>query len=221
MAGLLTACSVKGSLNLDGNGTGTMDMSFTLAPFFGDFFFDLVDEDMLLADTNKGLDENRGITSHSVVKEKYRYSGKIAFDDFEKMVALENGEEQTIFVIDKRGSETTLRITFTRENWEQMSVLVPIFSDPTVSMLGPSGSIGLTEEEYREMVIYPFEGYASSLEEAEKALDGSTLVFTVTVPGSIVSQVGGEISGRTVTYRVPIIRMLMLDKPLSYSVTYK
>ena len=215
------SCSVSGDLTLDEQGAGTMDMDFTMVPFFGDFLFDIVDEDLLLADTNLGLEKNKGIIAHSIVKDDYSYSGSISFNDFEEVVALEDGEEQTIFVMDTRGSETTLRITFTRDNWEQMSVLVPVFSDPTVAMLGPSGSIGLTEEEYREMVLYPFEGYASSSEAAERALDTSSLVFKVNVPGSIVSQRGGEISGNSVTYRIPLIRMLMLDEELTYSVTYR
>ncbi|MBN2627506.1 MAG: hypothetical protein JXA95_12635 [Spirochaetales bacterium] len=217
----LFSCSVKGSLNLEADGAGSMDMSFTLAPYFGDFFNDLADADQLVAETDKSMKENPAVTSHTIdSSEKYRYSGTFTFDDFEKMMAPKEGEEQTVFVMEKRGNETTLRITFTRENWEQMSVLVPIFSDPTIAMLGPSGSIGLTEEEYREMVIYPFEGYASSLEEAQKGLDDSSLVFTVTLPGTIISQKGGTVSGRTVTYRIPLIRMLMLDQSLTYSVTY-
>ncbi len=217
----LFSCSVKGGLTLDSQGAGTMDMDFTLLPFFGDFFFDLVDEDLLLADTDRGLAENKGITDHTLSREDYRYSGKISFSNFEDVVAGEDGEEQTIFTMETVGGQTTLRITFTRDNWDQMSVLVPVFSDPTVAMLGPSGSIGLSEEEYREMVIYPFEGYASSTEEASRALDSSSLVFTVNVPGPIIGQQGGEVSGRSVTFRIPLIRMLMLDEELSYSVTYR
>jgi hypothetical protein len=220
-ASLLMSCSVKGNLTLDKNSSGTMNMEFNLAPFFGEFFYDLIDEEILLDETGKGLEENKGISSHTIEKDGYNYRGTIRFDSFEKMVNDDEAqEEQTIFTITEDRGITTLEIVFNRENWDQMSVLVPIFSDPTIAMLGPSGSIGLTEDEYREMVIYPFEGYARSTEEANKALDSSYLVFTVNVPNRVISQKGGEVSGKSVIYRIPLIRMLMLDEELSYSVTY-
>lgn len=221
-APLFFSCSVRGSLNLNSDSSGTMEMEFKLAPFFGRFFNDLVDEDILLAETAKGLEENGGVSSHSIEKEDFHYRGQITFDRFEAMVNDKNQmEEQTIFSLTQKGEETTLNILFNRENWEQMSVLVPIFSDPTIAMLGPSGSIGLTESEYREMVLYPFEGYADSLTAADKALTDSEMVFTVHVPNRVISQQGGNIRGNSVEFRIPLIRMLMLDQELTYSVTYR
>ncbi len=62
----LLSCSVKGSLNLEADGAGSMDMSFTLAPYFGDFFNDLADADQLVAETDKSMKENPAVTSHTI-----------------------------------------------------------------------------------------------------------------------------------------------------------
>ncbi|MDC7220966.1 MAG: hypothetical protein PQJ59_13610 [Spirochaetales bacterium] len=220
-AGLFFSCSVKGNLTLDERGAGDLSMDFVLVPFFGDFFTDLIDTDILLDETRLGFEANSAITNHSLVQEDYRYGGTLSFDDFDALTAIDNGEEQTLFVRESSGGITTLTITFTRENWDELSVLVPALSDPTIAMMGPDGSMGLTEEEYREMVIYPFEGYAPSTEEAVKALDASFLEFTVNLPGPVTAQKGGTLKGNSVTYRIPLIRMLMLDEELSYSVSYK
>jgi hypothetical protein len=39
--------------------------------------------------------------------------------------------------------------------------------------------------------------------------------------GEIVSQTGGVVSNGTVVFRIPLLRLLVLDKPLDYSVTFK
>lgn len=215
------SCSVKGSLDLDTQGAGTMKMDFTLAPFYGDFFEEQFDADLLIEETKDDLAKNLAIKSYSASREGNLYSGEISFNKFEDVISQNPQEKQTIFTMIQNGDESTLNIVFNRDNWNQMSSLVPLFSNPTIAMLGPSGSVGLTQEEYREMVLYPFEGYATSTQEALNAFDASELLFTVSVPNKIISQMGGEISGKSVTYQIPLVRMLMLDQELSYSVTYK
>jgi hypothetical protein len=42
----------------------------------------------------------------------------------------------------------------------------------------------------------------------------------VKVDGEIVSQTGGSVAGGAVVFKVPLLRMLMLETPLDYSVTF-
>jgi hypothetical protein len=219
-ASLLLSCSVRGDLVLTEKDSGSLEMDFSLAPFFGQFFTDLVDDNLLIEDTKFSFSENETITDYEVTKEENSYHGKIYFDSLEKLTALENGEKQSVFVEEKKDGETTLNLTLSRENWNQLSSLVPFLSDPTVAMFGPEASMGLSEAEFREMITYPFEGYASSTEEAAKAFDNSLVEFTLTVPGRITSQKGGEVAGNRVTFPIPLIRILMLDQTLTYSVSY-
>jgi hypothetical protein len=49
------------------------------------------------------------------------------------------------------------------------------------------------------------------------------LVYHLTIDpeGDIISQVGGTVSGGAVTFRIPLLRLLVLDEPLDYSLTFK
>ena len=53
------------------------------------------------------------------------------------------------------------------------------------------------------------------------AIKESVLEATVTVPGSVESQSGGKLDGSTVSFSIPLIRVLLLEEPLDYSIIYR
>jgi hypothetical protein len=73
----------------------------------------------------------------------------------------------------------------------------------------------MTEADYLEM-IDPAIG-----EEGTKALKASTIETRLAVKGTLVSQQGGSASGNIVPFRVPLLRVLLLDKPLDYSIVFR
>jgi len=55
---------------------------------------------------------------------------------------------------------------------------------------------------------------------APALLKKSFLTLTVQPEGQIISQSGGTVSDGIVTFRIPVLRVLVLDRPLDYSVTW-
>jgi hypothetical protein len=57
--------------------------------------------------------------------------------------------------------------------------------------------------------------------EGAAKLKTSTIETRVAVKGTLVSQEGGAVSGGVVTYRTPLLRVLLLDKPVDYSIVFR
>ena len=72
-----------------------------------------------------------------------------------------------------------------------------------------------TEAEYLDMVSFSIGDQGPGL------LKKSFITMTIDPEGDIVSQTGGTISGGAVIFRIPVLRLMVLDKPLDYSVTFK
>jgi hypothetical protein len=81
--------------------------------------------------------------------------------------------------------------------------------------MGPQPEENVTEEEYLQMIEF-------SLGEEGPALLRKSFINIVIKPESgVVSQTGGTLSGGAVTFKIPLLSLLLLDKPLDYSITYR
>jgi hypothetical protein len=92
---------------------------------------------------------------------------------------------------------------------------LPFLKNPLFEGLAPQEGDDMTESEYLEMIELALG------EEGAKKLKTSTIETRVAVKGTLVSQKGGSVSGGAVTYRIPLLRVLLLDKPLDYSILFR
>ena len=49
----------------------------------------------------------------------------------------------------------------------------------------------------------------------------SVITTTININGTLISQKGGKVKGNSVTFETPLIRILLLDKPIEYSIRFK
>ena len=108
-----------------------------------------------------------------------------------------------------------MKLHLDRTNYTQLAALFPLLKDPTFSSFMPQVNDTITDEDYLQMVQFSIGDDGPSL------LKKSFITLTIDPEGDIISQVGGTLSGGAVTFRIPLLRMLVLDKPLDYSVTFK
>jgi len=52
------------------------------------------------------------------------------------------------------------------------------------------------------------------------ALKASAIDIEVTVDGKVLGQTGGVQKGNTVDFHIPLVQLLLLPKPLDYSITF-
>jgi hypothetical protein len=84
-----------------------------------------------------------------------------------------------------------------------------------MSALAPDPDMNISESEYLDMIEFFFgdDGPAGILD--------SMLQMVIHVDGQIIDQKGGKkLNNNTVEFNVPLIRILLLDKNLVYSITY-
>jgi hypothetical protein len=110
---------------------------------------------------------------------------------------------------------TTLRLHLDRTTWDQLARLFPPLRDPLVAELGPQANGQVTEDDYLAMVKFSIGDAAPAL------LRKSFFTLTIKPQGEIVAQSGGTVSSGSIAFRVSMLRILVLDRPLDYSVTWK
>lgn len=112
------------------------------------------------------------------------------------------------------GNKKTLSISISRETLLASKALAPVRENELFQMFGPFENEGMSEDEYLEMMEWVLTG------DGAKMIKTSFVDLEIVVPSSVLSQKGGTVKGRVVTFRIPLIDLLLLNEPLLYTVTY-
>ena len=100
-------------------------------------------------------------------------------------------------------------------NFEELTKIVPFLADPNFEVYGPLYNQGMTEEEYLDMIYYLLG------EEGPDAIKNGEVKVNIEVPGTISSVEGAVKTGdRKAEFKFPIIDFLLLNKPISFKVSW-
>jgi hypothetical protein len=138
------------------------------------------------------------------------------FSSLEKLLSeLNRKEDQSIFQIAKRGSQTSLNFYLDINNYPQLVKMVPFLADPNFETFGPLYNEGMSEQEYLEMISYILG------EEGPSAIDESIISLRVTLPKIILRHSNGvKESPNSIRFDIPLIDFLLLAKPITFSVSW-
>jgi hypothetical protein len=143
-----------------------------------------------------------------------RLEMELDFRSIEKLFSAPE-KPQTILTLKKAAEGTTLRAHLDRKNFSQLLELAPFLKNPLFEGLGPQENDDATEAEYLELIDLALgEGGAA-------ALKASVIETTIAVKGKVLAQTGGSAVPGGVVFRIPLLRVLLLDKSLDYSLTFK
>jgi hypothetical protein len=225
LAALTLGCSVSQRVALEPDGSGTATVRIRLEKILLDYMQDL-SEVSGAAPKEKGrifdVEEIRkGFASRPQVTltriesaSPERLDMELSFRSIEKLFAAPD-KPQTILTLKKASEGTTLRVHLDRKNFSQLLELAPFLKNPLFEGLGPQENDNATEAEYLELIDLALGDGGSA------ALKASFIETTVTVKGKVVAQTGGTPVAGGVAFRIPLLRVLLLDKPLDYSLTFK
>jgi len=143
-----------------------------------------------------------------------RLEMQLAFQSIEKLFAAPD-KPQSILTLKKSPEGTTLRAHLDRKNFSQLLELAPFLKNPLFEGLGPQENDDATEAEYLELIDLALGEGGSA------ALKAAVIETTIAVKGKVVAQTGGTAVPSGVLFRIPLLRVLLLDKPLDYSLTFK
>ena len=225
---LFSSCSVKQQVELSSDGSGTAEMTADIDEMLVTYLESLAEltgdqpEGGMLFDTDemrKGIDENPGLRVISLENTDDKHiSAVVGFDDIEALIrqSEENLGNKKVITFNESNGVKEISIYIDIDNFLDIAPLFPVVEEPLFMTFGPIENQGLTEDEYLEMMEYALGDGGGKL------ISESMITTDIVVDGELISQEGGEISGKNkVTFTTPLIRILLLDEPISYSIKFK
>ncbi len=116
---------------------------------------------------------------------------------------------------------TTIRFHLDRENLIALTSLPPLRDNPLLLALIPKEGSQVTEAQELDLLEYAFGDYAPADSSVAAVVRASAIRVSLTVEGRILAQQGGTQEGNTVVFTAPLLRILALERPLDYSVTFR
>ena len=214
---LLAACTAKPTIELKGDGSGTASMRFEVKKLFADYFTSEGSAKVFDAGRiEKGMEKRPGFTVKRIATPTPEtLEMDLAFTDIRSLFSDKSPPDNDgIVSVTQKGGQTTVALHLDKASAKKVGALFSDVSNPAFKEMSPREQRTRTEKEYLEAIEFAVG------KEGPPLMKSSYLELTVKVDGEIVSQTGGAIVNGAAVFRVPLLRMLMLEKPLDYSVTF-
>jgi len=221
-------CAVKQDISLHLTGTGTaqgeIELHSSLAAYLSDLsmvmnsegeppIFDLPGIEFAFRSSDSIELEALSSPKREILNFSLRFDDLNApFDDLPEV-------EQNVFQFTQDGRERTLTLTLNRQNFSQVSAYFPLMDESMMEYFIPQGESQVDEELYKEDLEYALEDYLGD-STIDDILAWSTIVISVKHDGSLVSQDGGTVDEDRVEFTIPLIKVLLLNQELKYSLTF-
>jgi hypothetical protein len=145
------------------------------------------------------------------------FHGSFSIHSLENVTDAPELKQAGVLRLDSSGGRSTLKFALSRENAEALPAFFPGLDPYILETLSPPAldPYPVTASEYREMLA------ALLGEAAMKELDRAEARIQVKVPGRIVRASGGSVSDRTFTADLKLLDLLVLEKPIDFSVSWE
>ncbi len=225
--GLVSACSVNQSIVVKNDGSGTASLHAEVSKLLADYIASLAEVSgksvpaggavFDAAAIRKDFEARPGMTVKKVATPTPNSLDlDLAFASIQDVFTRDDALKSSgALTYSESGGKKTIRLHLDKANYTQLSALFPMLKDPTVASLGPQVNDTTTEAEYLDMVSFSIGADGPAL------LKKSFITLTIDPEGDIISQTGGTLSGSAVVFRIPLLSLMVLNKPLDYSVTFK
>ena len=221
----LLGCTIKQQVDLAADASGTVSMQVRLEPVFVQYIEDLSaltgestgGKIFNVEEIERGFAERDDVTLLSVsAPTADALNMKLEYRSIQEVFSSEQQlQESGIIRFEKVSQGYSVRFHLDRKNFPAVMTFIPALQNPLFEGLGPQENDDTTEEEYYELMDLALgEGGAESVRNAY-------IETKVTVRGALVSQSGGKITPGGVIFTIPLIRVLLLDEPLDYSLVFK
>lgn len=222
------SCSVNQTIAVKADGSGTAALHVEITQMFREYLLNLAEVSgqidaaaqgkvFDLAGIKKGFEARPGVTVTKISSPAADVLDvELAYKSVKDVFADDPTLKSTgVVVYSESGGLKTLKLHLDKNNYSRLSTLFPALSDPVFAGMGPQPNDEVSEEEYLQMIEFSLGAEGPAL------LKKSYVTLTIRPEGSIVSQTGGTVSGGSVVFKIPLLRILVLDKPLDYSVSFK
>ena len=224
---ILSSCTVTQNIFINAEGGGTYSGDVSVSKDFADYLSELASlsmdssEEFVLfktEDIRRDLEEEGNGVAVTKLKALDEHTLHIELDykSIETLVQSDEARASGIIRFEKRtDGAKTVRIHLDRQNYTQLNSLFSDEQSIVMDTFGPEENEGLAEEEYLEMMSFALG------EKGPDLIRASIIETRIDVAGRIIEQKGGVQEGNTVIFRIPLIRILLLDQALDYTLTFR
>lgn len=119
-----------------------------------------------------------------------------------------------------KADSQTWDLTLDRAGVRRLAGLTSWADSPALDAFLPAPAAKITEEEYRDLMVYLL-GTPLTEAAAKALIEASTVQLTIEAPRTIQSAPGASaLSGKTATYRWPLVKVLVLATPIRLKITF-
>ena len=171
-------------------------------------------------EVKRSVGERRGVTVTGIATPSpEELDLQLEFDDLKAMLAYNSpvpGPASRPLMTFSGGNPSTLQVHLARDNYRALTALFPILDHPLLVSLGPQQDLEVTDAEYLEMM-----GFVLG-DDGPPAIKDSMVTVKVVVDGTIIEHDGGELQeDGSLLITIPLIRVLVLDRPLEYTIVFE
>ena len=217
----LASCTVTEDLSLSGNG-GTSYAYIHVEDFFidvlNDFSTFIPESSETIMDSavrtfSEQLDAIEAVTSVSWEKTGSNdYTLSFSYSDLAQLLQGMGAEEQTLL----RQEGNSLSFHLDIGSYQELKRIVPFLADPNFEVYGPEYNQGMSEADYLDMIYFLLG------EDGPDAISNGLVTLSIAVPGTITETVNCTAAdGSTALFSFPIIDFLLLNEPISFSVSWE
>ncbi len=246
---LFPSCSSKQVINVAENGDISCNVEIKLTKMFTSYINDLSEAAGTGVEIESYFDINRIKEAFSTLEgislEKIspasssRPELKLSFIVKNNAEGIKSSTAAGMFSFSESSGIKKITFNLDRNNYRKLNKAFAFEDNPVLAGLTPQTDNPYSEEEYLELADYVFGEYAASLGNGNSSGRGSGADSGKTgpAPGKIISDCyadveinvkgkvtradGGKINGSRVSFKIPVIRFLTLDKPVFLEIEYR
>ena len=228
MAVFVVSCAVNQTIVIRSDGSGTLAMHVEVSRLLHEYvarLSEVSDKPVLMRggrffdveSLRKDFESRPGVTvTKAATPTSDSLDLELSFDSIQDVFAREETlKSAAALSYSESEGKKTIRLHLDRGNYAQLARAFPLLGNPAFAALGPQPSDTFSDDDYLEMVRF------SIGDDAPALLTRSYLTLTLDPEGEILSQSGGEVIEGAVVFRIPLLRMLVLDRPIDCRVTYQ
>ena len=213
----LAGCTSNQEIALDGAGGGTAEVRFEVKKLFADYFKG-DDKAAKVFDTAKvkaGIEKRPGFKVTRIASPTPEsLEMQLAFTDLRALFSDHPADNDGIIRITEKDGKTNIALHLDRDSAKKVGALFSDVSNPAFKEMSPREQRTRTEKEYLEAIEFAVG------KDGPPQMKASSVKIVIRVDGQLVSQAGGRVENGALVFEVPILRMIMLEKPLDYSFTF-
>ena len=219
---LLSACTVTENITVGDGGTVASSSDIHVEQFFVDVLADFAEflpednasimDDAVQSFGNDLAGRDAVLSAVTAKTGENEYSVDFSVSDISTFIGSFGIENQSLFTLTDGSFAFHLDIS----NYGELKEIVPFLADPNFEVYGPEYNQGMSDADYLEMISFLLG------EDGPEAIRNGLVTVRISVPGTITATEGAEAAEPSVAeFSFPIISFLLLNDPISFSVSWE